>query len=99
MVILRDDSAGCPHPDTHPPRPARRPLRHPRHTQNITVIFNADLYGFQFCATEAYNVLSASAVDGSSAATTSGTGTIASGSVTTTSPGDLIYQYGSTLLL
>jgi hypothetical protein len=65
----------------------------------ISRLFSSDLYGFQFCATEAYNVLSASAVDGSSAATTSGTATIASGSVTTTSPGDLIYQYGSTLLL
>jgi hypothetical protein len=63
-------------------------------TQKIAVTFDANLYGFQFCATEAYNVLSASAVDGSSSATTSGTGTIAFGSVTTTSPGDLIYQYG-----
>jgi len=63
-------------------------------TQNITVTFDASLYGFQFCATEAYNVLSAFAVDGSSSATTSGTGTIASGSITTSSPGDLIYQYG-----
>jgi hypothetical protein len=63
-------------------------------TQNITVTFDTGLYGFQFCATEAYNVLSASAVDGRSSATTTGTGTVASGSVTTTSPGDLIYQYG-----
>jgi hypothetical protein len=63
-------------------------------TQNLTVTFDAQLYDFQFCATEFYDVLGASALDGSNAATTSGTHTIGSGSITTTAPGDLIYQYG-----
>jgi hypothetical protein len=63
-------------------------------TQNLTVTFDTQLYGVQFCATECYDVVAASAVDRVSSATTAGTNTIASGTLTTTAPGDLIYQYG-----
>jgi hypothetical protein len=60
-------------------------------TQSLTVKFDASLYAVQFCVTEFYNVLSASALDGAAASTGSGT---VSAALATTSPSDLIYQYG-----
>ena len=62
--------------------------------QNITVTFDTQLYDCQFDVSTFYNVAAASALDGSSAQVTSGTGTISSGTLVTTGTGDLVYQYG-----
>jgi hypothetical protein len=62
-------------------------------TQRITVTFDAPLYDFQAVASEWHNIASANALDGSAASSTNAP-TVAAGTITTTQPGDLIYQYG-----
>jgi chitodextrinase len=63
-------------------------------TQRITVTFDAPLYAFQAVASEWYNIAPANALDGRVASSTATAPTVAAGTITTTQPGDLIYQYG-----
>jgi hypothetical protein len=65
-------------------------------TQAITVTFDAPLTNFQAVASEFYNVATSAATDGSSASTPTGP-TIAAGSFTPGTAGDLIYQYAISL--
>jgi len=65
-------------------------------TRDITVTFNATLTGFQAEISEFYNVAVNFALDGSSGSGTSPNPAIAAGSLTTTVPGDLVYNYVTT---
>ena len=65
-------------------------------TRDITVTFNAKLSGFQAEISEFYNVAVNFALDGSSGSATSPNPAIAAGSLTTTVPGDLVYNYVTT---
>jgi len=65
-------------------------------TRDITVTFDKALSGFQAEISEFYNVAVNFAFDGSSSSATSANPAIAAGSLTTTMPGDLIYNYVTT---
>lgn len=64
-------------------------------TQKITFTFDASLTSFQAACKEAYGVATSSPVDVTSSASDVSAPTIASGSMTTTSAGDLIFQYAN----
>jgi hypothetical protein len=64
-------------------------------TQKITFTFDAALTSFQAACKEAYGVDTISPVDVTSSASNVSAPTIASGSMTTTSAGDLVFQYGN----
>jgi hypothetical protein len=65
-------------------------------TRDIIVTFDAKLSGFQAQISEFYNVAVNFALDGSSGSATSPNPAIAAGSLTTTVPGDLVYNYVTT---
>lgn len=65
-------------------------------TRDITVTFDKALSGFQAQLSEFYNVAVNFALDASSASATSSNPAISAGSMTTTLPGDLIYNYVTT---
>jgi chitodextrinase len=65
-------------------------------TRDITVTFDKALSGFQAQISEFYNVAVNFALDGASGRATSANPAIAAGGVTTTTPGDLIYNYVTT---
>ena len=65
-------------------------------TRDITVTFDKALSGFQAQISEFYNVAVNFAVDGGSGTATSANPAITAGNVTTTMPGDLIYNYVTT---
>jgi hypothetical protein len=65
-------------------------------TRDITVTFDKALSGFQAEISEFYNVAVNFALDGSSGSATSANPTISAGALTTTVPGDLIYNYVTT---
>jgi hypothetical protein len=62
-------------------------------TQSLTVTFDTTLYDCHFEVSSFYNVAASSAIDGESGSSVSGS-SISAGPITTTAPGDLIYQYG-----
>jgi hypothetical protein len=62
-------------------------------TQAITVTFDASLTNFHAVASEFYNVATGAATDGSSVTSTTAAPTVAAGSFTPGTDGDLIYQY------
>ncbi len=64
-------------------------------TQKITFTFDAALTSFQAACKEAYGVATSSPVDVTSSASGVGAPTISAGSMTTTTAGDLIFQYGN----
>jgi hypothetical protein len=68
-------------------------------TQRLTFTFDAALNSFQAACKEAYGIATSSPLDGISSADGSGSGitgaTIASGSISTSVNGDLIFQYGN----
>lgn len=63
-------------------------------TQKITVTFDAPVHSFQAVASEFYNVATASALDGSSASSTSTAPSVSAPALTTANAGDLVYMYG-----
>jgi len=65
-------------------------------TRDITVTFDARLSGFQAQISEFYNVAVNFALDGSSGSATSSNPAIVAGSLTTSVPGDLVYNYVAT---
>lgn len=62
-------------------------------TQTITVTFDATLKNFQAVVSEFYNVATSNAIDGSIATSASTAPGIVAGSFSTSTDGDLIYQY------
>jgi hypothetical protein len=64
-------------------------------TLSITVTFDTALYGIQFACKEAYNIVTSSPLDGTASVASSTTSTVATSSITTSSNGDLIFEYGN----
>jgi hypothetical protein len=64
-------------------------------TLTITVTFDTALYGIQFACKEAYNIVTGSPLDGTASVASSTTSTVATSSITTSSNGDLIFEYGN----
>jgi hypothetical protein len=62
-------------------------------TQSITVTFDTSLTNFQAVVSEFYNVATSGALDGSIASSTAAAPTVAAGSFTPSTDGDLLYQY------
>ena len=63
-------------------------------TQHLTITFDTALVGCHFGFAEFYNVAASSAVEAASGAVTSGTASIAPGSLSTSTDQDLIVHYG-----
>jgi hypothetical protein len=64
-------------------------------TLTIKATFDTALFGLQFACKEAYNVVTNSPLDGTASIASSTTSTVATGSITTTANGDLIFEYGN----
>jgi hypothetical protein len=63
-------------------------------TQNLTITFDAALAGCHFGLAEFYNLAASSVVEATSGAVTTGTASIAPGSLSTVTDQDLIFHYG-----